>query len=200
MLDKAKERLSGLANLSFAEEDGQALTFPSSHFDAVICSMGLMLFDDPKRGLSEFHRVLRDDGWCAVSVNLSPETSYITRVLAAIARYVPDLAAGAAQYYSLGDAGTLRTLFEAAGFRDVTTAKEVSRFPYPSFEAYFAPTEEGFGGIGLQFKALPPALRDAVRSDVRHELGGDGGGPIEVPVEILMASGRKLPETKQRRQ
>ena len=59
ILDQARIRLATRANVSFAIEGGQALSFPRESFDAVLCSMGLMLFHDPTQGLSEFHRVLR---------------------------------------------------------------------------------------------------------------------------------------------
>ena len=60
MLEKARGRLSEKLNVSLAVEDGQSLTFPDQHFDAVLCAMGLMLFPDPARGPSEFRRVLRE--------------------------------------------------------------------------------------------------------------------------------------------
>src|SRR4051812_13773614 len=44
MVDKARERLTKLANITFAVEDGQSLTFADSNFDVVICNMGLMYF------------------------------------------------------------------------------------------------------------------------------------------------------------
>jgi ubiquinone/menaquinone biosynthesis C-methylase UbiE len=38
MLDEARKQLAGLANVSFAAENGQALSFSDSRFDAVVCS------------------------------------------------------------------------------------------------------------------------------------------------------------------
>src|SRR5215831_5685772 len=59
MLDQARKRLSGLPNISFTVENGQALNLPDANFDTVLCSMGLMMFPDHAKGLSEFHRVLK---------------------------------------------------------------------------------------------------------------------------------------------
>src|ERR1700712_3939661 len=42
MLEQARERLGERSNVSFSLEDGQDLTFPTSSFDAVLCSLGLM--------------------------------------------------------------------------------------------------------------------------------------------------------------
>lgn len=193
MLEKARERLGPRPNVSFAVEDGQALTLPDESFDAVLCAMGLMLFPDPARGLAEFRRVLRPGGWAAASVNTTPERAFATRVDAVIGRHAPERAATAAQYFSLGDAGRLRALFEAAGFRDVETLAEARRFPFASFDAYFAPIEEGQGPTGQAFVALPAEVRRVVREGVRCQLerGAGAGGLIEVEVELLFGCGRR---------
>nr|WP_272877356.1 methyltransferase domain-containing protein [Neoroseomonas eburnea] len=193
MLDQAQDRLRDHPNVSVAEEDSQHMTFPDASFDAVLCGLGLMLFREPAKALSEFRRVLRDGGRVAVSVNTTSGRSFVSRVLTAIGRHVPERAGAAALYFSLGDAARLRTLFAAAGFREVETATELRRYPFPSFDAYFAPIERGFGSLGAEFASLPAALRAAVREDVRRELAGeaDAGGAIEVPVELLFGSGRR---------
>jgi ubiquinone/menaquinone biosynthesis C-methylase UbiE len=73
MVERARERLAGAPNVSFAVEDGHRLTLPVESFDAVLCNMGLMYFPDPARGLAEFRRVLRPGGRAAVSVNTTPD-------------------------------------------------------------------------------------------------------------------------------
>jgi len=103
MLEQARQRLSDLPNVTFSIEDGQALTAPDGQFDTVLCNMALMLFPDPLRGLLEFHRVLRNDGRAAVSVNTVSERSFVSRIATSIGRHVPSKAATAAQYFSLGD-------------------------------------------------------------------------------------------------
>ena len=143
MLEKARGRLSQMPNVAFAVEDGQSLTFPDQHFDAVLCAMGLMLFPDPVRGLSEFRRVLREGQWAAVSVNTVPERAFVTRVNAIIGQHVPERAAIGARYFSLGNAGLLHSMFTEVGFRDIETFTETRRYPFPSFGAYFKSIEEG---------------------------------------------------------
>jgi ubiquinone/menaquinone biosynthesis C-methylase UbiE len=188
MVERARERLGMRPDVALAVEDGQALSFADASFDAVLCSMGLMFFPDPARGLAEFRRVLRHGGRAAASVNTVPERSFAARVNIAIGRHVPELAEAAARVFSLADEARLRSLFGAAGFRDVDITTEAHRFALPSFDAYFEPIERGGGSTGEAYAALPKEARHAVREEVRSDLG-DQGGPIEVDVEIRFASG-----------
>jgi ubiquinone/menaquinone biosynthesis C-methylase UbiE len=147
ILEQARQRLAGLTNATFAVEDGQALSIPDNSVDAVLCSMGLMLFPDPALGLSEFRRVLRENGRAAVSVSTTPERSFVARVSTEIARHVPSRAPAAARFFSLGDANHLHRLFAAAGFRAIETATETRRFPFQSFDSWFDPIEKGEGNL-----------------------------------------------------
>jgi ubiquinone/menaquinone biosynthesis C-methylase UbiE len=190
MVERARARLGGLRNISFAVEDGQALTFADQSFDAVLCNMALMYFPDPARGMSEFFRVLRPGGRAVVSNNTTPERSLISRVLVIIGRHVPSKAAEAARLFSLGDEGHVRGLFEAAGFREVETATETLRIEFPSFDAYFGGVEQGAGNVGQEYMALPQDIRRVVREEARRDVGDDGG-PIGIEVTVRLASGRR---------
>jgi ubiquinone/menaquinone biosynthesis C-methylase UbiE len=190
MAEKARARLSGAPNVAVSIEDGQSMSFPDETFDAVLCSLGLMFFPDPARGLSEFRRVLRPGGWVALSVPAALERSYNGKINRAVARHAPSLAAATARFFSFGDEARLLSLVEGAGFRDVSIATESRRFEFPSFDAYFQPFEQGGGSTGQAFLALTDEQRRAVREELRREIG-DTGGPIGIEVDIRIASGRR---------
>jgi ubiquinone/menaquinone biosynthesis C-methylase UbiE len=188
MVNRARQRLAASPNASVMVEDGQSLRFDEASFDAVLCSLGLMFFPDPARGLSEFHRVLRPGGYAAASVLTTPERSYNGRINVIIGRQVPSLAEATARTFALGDEARLRTLFQQAGFRDVKTTTEAHSFVLPSFEVYFEPFEQGGASTGQAYLTLSAADRQAVRDEVRRSLR-DTGGPISIEVEFRFASG-----------
>ena len=136
--------------------------------------------------------MLRHGGHAAVSVTASVEGAYNGLISLAIARRAPSLMDEAAvRRFAFGaDAARLRALFEGAVFRDVKVETVAHRFAHPSFDAYFEPFARGGASSGQAFVALPEEERRAVREEVRRALG-DTGGPIEVEVEVRIASGRK---------
>jgi len=190
MVEQAKRRLSAAPNVTFAVEDGQSLSFTNGTFDALICSLGLMFFPDPSRGLSEFLRVLRPEGRAAASVLTVPERSYNGRINAVIAKHLPAISEATARTFSLGDAVRLRQLLESAGFRNIEISKHAHRFRLPSFDAYFGPFERGGASTGQAYLKLSQSVRDSVRKEVQRSLG-DTGGPVEVEVEFQFASGQR---------
>jgi ubiquinone/menaquinone biosynthesis C-methylase UbiE len=89
MVEQAGLRLGSVPNVDVCIADGQAMRFPEAAFDAVLCSLGLMFFPDPERGLAEFHRVLRPGGHVALSVLTVPQRSYNGRINIVVARHKP---------------------------------------------------------------------------------------------------------------
>lgn len=190
MLEQARQRLGKLTNFAFSIEDAQALTFPDSCFDRVICNMAVMYFGDPARGLAEMRRVLRPGGRVAISVNTSPATSMISRVLPIIDRFLPTAKKRSGPNKFDGSECHLCDLLAGAGFVDVAASVKTLRMPFPSFDAYFGGVEQGAGNVGQEYMALPAELRRAVRDETRRAVG-DTGGAIELKVEVTFARGRR---------
>jgi len=190
MAEKARERLGKAPNVSVSVEDGQALSFADSSFDAVLCNLGLMFFPDPVQGLSEFRRVLRPGGRVAVSVNTVVERSYNHQINAIIARYLPSLAEAITRTFALGEASLLRSLFNEAGFADFETDTVRQAFELSSFDAYYGPFERGGASTGQALASLPEEIRAAVREEVRRDLA-DKGGPIEAEAEYRIAGAQR---------
>jgi ubiquinone/menaquinone biosynthesis C-methylase UbiE len=115
MLEQARNRLSGLGNVTITVEDGTNLTFPDAHFDRVICNMGLMYFLDAARGVSEFYRVLRHGGRAAVAVFGTAKLPFLSVVYFAIESVASKEMGMGAKLHALGENDRLGELFKAAG-------------------------------------------------------------------------------------
>jgi len=193
MIELARMRLHRLPNVNFAIEQATSLTFADASFDVVLCSMALMIFPDRERALSGFLRVLRDGGRLAVSINTRPERSLTGAVRVAVARHVPLIAEAMAHHYSLNNADRLHSLLQGAGFRSVETVMETRAFPFPSFDAYFKPFEDGGGPWGAAYANLPADARRTVREDVQRILSEniDTKGAVTIEADIMFGCGVK---------
>jgi ubiquinone/menaquinone biosynthesis C-methylase UbiE len=179
MAEKARERLSEAPNASVLVEDAQALSFSDETFDAVVCNLGLMLFPEPARGLSEFRRVLRPGGWAAVSVNTVPERSYNSQINVILTRYVPGLAEAVTRIFSLGEASRLEELFRECGFSQIETRTVKHTFVLPSFDAYYGPFERGGVSTGQALAASSSCARRSAARPRRHGRANRGRSGIQ---------------------
>jgi ubiquinone/menaquinone biosynthesis C-methylase UbiE len=76
-LDKARQLAAHLANLSFCEGDGRALSFANESFDLVVFHTSLCHIPEPQDTIREAQRVLRPAGWLAAF-----EGDYVTTTVA----------------------------------------------------------------------------------------------------------------------
>jgi hypothetical protein len=101
-----------------------------------------------------------------------------------------DCGTEAAHFYSAGEEGRLRGLFEAAALREVETTVETLRFAYADFDNFFGGVERGEGAMGQEYTALAEDTRRTIREEVRREVG-EAGGPVAVEVDVRIASARR---------
>ena len=189
MLEIARQNLTG-TGVELHCIDGQEMPFADNEFDAVICQLGLMFFDDQVRALSEFRRVLRPGCRSAVCVTTTPERSLFGRIGPVIGRHVPSKAAALNRFFSVPNSARLFALFAAAEFHDIRVQHESRVICFKSFDDYFAGIEKGAGLGGQEYVKLPEELRQIVREEVRCSLPIDE--PLEINMEVLVASGRKI--------
>jgi ubiquinone/menaquinone biosynthesis C-methylase UbiE len=191
MLDVARINLKDLP-IILETLDAHALPYEDGRFHAVICQLGLMLFADPAGALAEFRRVLRPNGWTAVSVTTTPERSLFARVGAVIGRHVPEKADRLNRFFALGEPNQLETLLRSAGFDEVCVQLETRGIQFSSFDDYFGGIAQGATLSGQEYVQLPADVQMAVCEEVWRGLGSPHHGePLVIEMDVLIGSGRR---------
>lgn len=62
MIEVARQKAKGMKNIEFREARAGNLSLPGESFDVVTCSISFHHFENPKRSLEEFFRVLKKGG------------------------------------------------------------------------------------------------------------------------------------------
>lgn len=177
------------SQIDWRHGQAEVLPFDDSAFDAVVCQFGLMFFEDRQQAIREMFRVLRPGGRLVVAVwDTLDNTPGYAAMVSLLARLFGEAAAnGIRAPYNLGDVGTLRDLFSAAGLPDVqiTTLKGTARFP--SIEAWVYTDIKGWVLADMldddQFALL---LREA-QQHLQPFVTADGSVAFDAPAHIVTA-------------
>lgn len=164
---------------AMSERDGQkiewhqgkseSMPFQKGSFDLVVCQQALQFFADRSLALSEIHRVLTNDGRFVFSVwqgmNRHPFYEKLHNVIQK--RFGMS---GVETIFELGNAETILTMLNNAGFRDikVETVSMIARFPDP--QEFIA------GEIDVDTACIPSMQhldkreRQKITSEIRDEM------------------------------
>jgi len=186
----ANERLPGI---TFSTMPAEKMEYNDNSFDRALCRFGVMLFEDPLKGLKEMHRVLKPGGHFALAVWSTPETmrtlywSYEVFKHRIEEDYHPPLA----KVTSLGAPGMMDDLLREAGFTEFAVDPKTFHYQFESFNAYWDAVEAS-DILKMQYDALPENQRD----DIRDEVGRFARDFIQddnliIPHEYLLVVGRK---------
>ncbi len=189
-------RMAGLSNVQFQVADGEDLQVAPASFDAVVCRLGLMLFGDPLRGLSEMYRALKPGGRIGTLVFSQPQHNPCITMLMATALQHAGLPApnpGApGGLLSLGRPGGCDELFVAAGFQDVATTRLNAPFRMPSAKAYLDFVRSSASPIQQILARLDAPNQERAWAEMEDKLsvyatpwGWEG------PNELLLTAGRR---------
>lgn len=88
----AEERAAqrGLSNATFQQADAHELPFPDNSFDCITSRLGIMLFSDLPRALSEMRRVLKTEGRALLLVWGPFEQPYFHTTIGTVLRMLPN--------------------------------------------------------------------------------------------------------------
>jgi len=169
MLDVARSRAAGLAQVDFIEGDAQTLALPEHSFDCVFSRFGVMAFADPVAAFSHFRRLLKPSGrlafvcWRALDEN---ELDFLPLRAAGLeARLDPTP-------FSFAESGAIRSTLEAAGFREVAIAAHDAMVSSGNPDAMIA-VLLSVGALGKIIRENPQ-MRAEAEPRVRAALAGRG--------------------------
>ena len=158
MVARTKERASAMGLMIEAlAMDGQDLAFPDGSFDAAISVLGVILFPDAVRGLSELRRIVRPGGRIALITWTAPEAYELIGELRAAALSVLGSlpARPLPAQLRFKEKAAFQALFAAAGLPTVEISEVAAELVAPSpawlaerlaFAPGMAALLEGFGG------------------------------------------------------
>ncbi len=122
--------------INWHEGSAEAIPFPDTSFDVVLCQMGLQFMPGKLAALREMRRVLASGG--RLILNVAGPTGEIFAVMAeAMERHVSPQAAGfITQVFSLHDTTEVQNLLSEAGFRDIAIQADNKMLTLPPPQAF----------------------------------------------------------------
>lgn len=125
---------------TFKQGNVAELPFDDQSFDVVISSFMLMFVPDPQQAVREMRRVLRPGGRLVVSVWQGLDNNVVYRELVEATREVAgdDSANSMAWPFTMGQAGRLKEIFEAAGIEVAAMSEHDGTADFPSVEDFVA--------------------------------------------------------------
>jgi SAM-dependent methyltransferase len=187
---------AGFANVQTQVADGEDLGVEPASFDAVVCRLGLMLFNEPLRGLREMHRALRPGGRICTMVFSQPERNPCITILMSTALSHAGLPArdpfSPGGLLSLGRPGLAAELFVAAGIRDVASTRLDAPYRLPSAAAYLDFVRASASPIRQILSRLDAAAAAAAWAEMEERLSAfTTPSGWEGPNELLLTAGRR---------
>jgi SAM-dependent methyltransferase len=166
LLDRARQRGEGIANLRFELADAQTYAFSREQCDAVFSRFGVMFFADPIAAFSNLRLALRTDGelgfvcWRAMQDN--PSFSLPLEAALPFLPHPPKPSEpGAPGPFAFADAERIKRILETAGFGDLEIAPHDPELVYAGRSDL-----EGAVELALQVGPLSRALTGVVDEEI----------------------------------
>ena len=193
MISYARQKFRPDENIEWKPADALDLPFGDASFDAVVCQFGVMFFPDKQRGVSEAHRVLKQNGQYVFSVWDDIERTDLAKVTeTVIKQFFPE---NPPDFYdipfSFHEHDKLRSVLTTAGFREIRI--DVVPFPCVSPSAQDAAHGLIHGNpvitaINERDAAKAPEIEAALAERIAARFGA---APVNARMQAILCSGIK---------
>jgi ubiquinone/menaquinone biosynthesis C-methylase UbiE len=195
MVDLAwnRAREERVDNADFLAMDAEDLDLPSSYFHAVLCALGLMLFPQPDRALSEMHRVLREGGRLALAVFGRGSRVALRALMEPFIPLMPPPPERGPSIFGYGRSEVLEEAVKAAGFSDVTTEQCTHVLAFNEAQGAWEMLLS-LGRLAQMHSELSAAAQGELRQTVlriARDQFTNAQGTLELPFEITYARARR---------
>lgn len=191
MVEGAAQRAEadGVAGVSFARMDAEALDLPDGAFDVALCALGLMYLPDPEFAGAEMRRVLRPGGRMVLSTwgertrcGWAPAFEIVD---AEVASDVCPL------FFRLGQGEALAKLCVEAGFGAIERRRIPTSLDYPDADSACDAAFKG-GPFALAWSRFDEPTRHRARSRYLEAIAPwrQEGGAYALPAEFVVVSAR----------
>jgi ubiquinone/menaquinone biosynthesis C-methylase UbiE len=156
------------ASIEWLEGDAAALPLPDAAFDAVLCQQGLQYFADRPAAAAEMRRVLVSGGRALLVVWRALAHNPVQEALNAAGQCRVGVAP-LATAFGLGEACEVESLFESAGFTDVTVTGRELVVVFPSRAEFARRMVESVAHVVPELAELDALQRAELASSIDED-------------------------------
>jgi ubiquinone/menaquinone biosynthesis C-methylase UbiE len=192
-LARNRAREEGVDNADFFAMDAEDLDLPPHDFDAVLCALGLMLFPQPDRALSEMHRVLKLGGSVALAVFGRGSRVALRALMEPFIPLMPPPPQRGPSIFGYGQSEVLEETVAGAGFSDVTTEQCTHLLTFSEAEGAWEMLLS-LGRLAQMHSMLPAEAQGELKQQVlriARQRYTNPQGALELPFEITYALARR---------
>lgn len=192
MIEEARQRADecDFKNITFQHMDAEQLEFENNHFDAAICSLGLMYFPNPEKALDEMNRVVKPGGEVAALVWGARSKCGWASIFPIVDKRVKSEVCPL--FFHLGTGKALQQAFESIGLQDISA----NRF---AFDLHFKDEEDACmaaflgGAVALAYQKFDEKTRHEAHTEYLDSIQEfKHGKAYEIPGEFVIVRGKKL--------
>lgn len=191
MIEKASKRAErkGINNIIFRRMNAEVLDFEDETFDAVICSLGLMYFPNPKKALKEIHRVMKSGGKVLALVWGRRDECGWADIFPIVDRRVKSEVCPL--FFQLGTGGSLSKMMQQLSFVEISKERFGTELHFEDDEHACVSAFLG-GAVALAYQKFDEQTKEEVHQEYLESIQQFRNGTgYKVPGEFVIARATK---------